>query len=226
MAVPISTRAPMCSAWGRRSTSALPAKRRFAAHRIWFLARPSRKIRGPLRQLNDRVPRDLETICAKAMAKELYRRYQTASEFADDLRRWLRGETIRSAARRKPGTRLAPGAGGGRWSRVWRRRYCSSSRPGSPAPSRNGAGRSERDRAEDERKTAQLDAQSLRASGRRNFRRGARRVDTYLTQVSDSDVLKAQNLEPLRRELLRTARDFYELRPAGSGRSEPPGRAR
>jgi tetratricopeptide (TPR) repeat protein len=31
-----------------------------------------------------------------------------------------------------------------------------------------------------------------------------------LTQVSDSDVLKAENLEPLRRELLRTAKDFYE----------------
>ena len=35
-------------------------------------------------------------------------------------------------------------------------------------------------------------------------------MDTYLTQVSENDVLKGQNLEPLRRELLRTARDFYE----------------
>src|SRR5262249_48228138 len=34
-------------------------------------------------------------------------------------------------------------------------------------------------------------------------------VDTYLTQVSDNPELKALNLEPLRRELLRTARDFY-----------------
>ena len=32
----------------------------------------------PPRQLNDRIPRDLETICLKAMAKEPARRYATA----------------------------------------------------------------------------------------------------------------------------------------------------
>ena len=50
----------------------------------------------PLRQLNDRIPRDLETICLKAMARERVRRYGTAGELADDLRRWLRGEPIRA----------------------------------------------------------------------------------------------------------------------------------
>jgi eukaryotic-like serine/threonine-protein kinase len=48
----------------------------------------------PLRQLNDRVPRDLETICLKAMARERARRYRTAGELAEDLHRWLRGEPI------------------------------------------------------------------------------------------------------------------------------------
>ncbi len=48
----------------------------------------------PLRQLDDRVPRDLETICLKAMAREPERRHPSAAAPADDLRRWRRGEPI------------------------------------------------------------------------------------------------------------------------------------
>jgi hypothetical protein len=50
----------------------------------------------PPRSLNDRVPRDLETICLKAMAKVSARRYASAAEMADDLRRFLNGEAIRA----------------------------------------------------------------------------------------------------------------------------------
>jgi hypothetical protein len=46
------------------------------------------------RQLDDAIPRDLETICLKAMAKSPYRRYQTAQDLADDLRRVVVGDPI------------------------------------------------------------------------------------------------------------------------------------
>lgn len=48
------------------------------------------------RQINKAVPRDLETICLKAIAKEPRRRYMTMQAFADDLRLWLRGEPIQA----------------------------------------------------------------------------------------------------------------------------------
>jgi serine/threonine protein kinase/WD40 repeat protein len=42
------------------------------------------------------LPRDLSAICCKAMQKEPSRRYPSALEFADDLRRWLRMEPTRA----------------------------------------------------------------------------------------------------------------------------------
>ena len=47
-----------------------------------------------LRLLNPSIPRDLETICAKAMAKEIPRRYQTAQAMADDVQRFLDGKPV------------------------------------------------------------------------------------------------------------------------------------
>jgi serine/threonine protein kinase len=48
------------------------------------------------RQRDASVPRDLETVCLKAMAKEPARRYPTAGEFSADLRRFLKGEPIQA----------------------------------------------------------------------------------------------------------------------------------
>jgi WD40 repeat protein/serine/threonine protein kinase len=50
----------------------------------------------PPRLVNESVPRDLELICLKAMAREPRYRFSTAADMADDLRRYLRGETVRA----------------------------------------------------------------------------------------------------------------------------------
>ncbi|MGL6073357.1 MAG: protein kinase domain-containing protein [Fimbriiglobus sp.] len=48
----------------------------------------------PPSRLNPTIPRDLNTICLKAMSKDPTSRYPTAAEMRDDLRRWLAGEPI------------------------------------------------------------------------------------------------------------------------------------
>ena len=65
---------------------------------------------APPRQLQSKVPRDLETICLKCLAKAPPRRYATALALAEDLRRFLDGKPILA----RP---LSLGGRGAKWAR-------------------------------------------------------------------------------------------------------------
>jgi hypothetical protein len=72
----------------------LTGERPFQGNRRMLLLQVLEDEPRPPRRLDDKVPRDLETICLKAMAKSPSRRYATAGELAEDLRRYLAGEPI------------------------------------------------------------------------------------------------------------------------------------
>jgi len=50
----------------------------------------------PPRQVNSEVPQELEAVCMQALAKRPDDRYQTATELAQDLNRYLRGEPVQA----------------------------------------------------------------------------------------------------------------------------------
>lgn len=61
----------------------------------------------PPRQLNDSIPKELDRICLKTLAKRVADRYSTAQDLADDLRYWLSAQRQTAA----PGISSPPDRG-------------------------------------------------------------------------------------------------------------------
>ena len=74
----------------------LTGERPFQGNRRLLLLQVIEDEPRPPRQLNARIPHDLETICLTALAKSPGRRYPSAVEMADDLRRFVEGRPIKA----------------------------------------------------------------------------------------------------------------------------------
>jgi serine/threonine-protein kinase len=180
-----------------------------------------------------RLDRDLETICLKCLEKDPAKRYGSAEELAEETDRWLRGEPILARpvgqaarlwrwCRRNPAVAaLAAGlllalvaiATASTGLALQARRLAAADRERADAE-RQGRQRAEkaeheaaqqRARAEDNLQTAER--QRKRADD--NFRKTRQAIDRYFTLVSESRLLAVAGAEPLRKELLAAALEYY-----------------
>jgi hypothetical protein len=62
----------------------------------------------PPRQLDDTIPRELDRICLKALAKRVTERYSTARDLAEDLRQWQAANLEQTGRPGGPGSSTVP----------------------------------------------------------------------------------------------------------------------
>src|SRR6185295_5469409 len=73
----------------------MTGRRPFTGANVYDIAaQVARQDPTPPRSIDPKLPRDLEIIASKAMAKRPERRYATARAFAEDLRAWQEGRPI------------------------------------------------------------------------------------------------------------------------------------
>ena len=163
------------------------------------------------------VPRALNAVCLKALARDPAARYPRATDLADDVQRFLADEPV-SAWREPPAVRAR------RW--VGRHRTLVASVTVAVAvlavslgaatallAAANGREQAARQLAQE--REAEANRQRDRAAA--NFRLARRAVDRYLDRVSDNEELKAHGLERLRKGLLETATEFLRELAAQEG---------
>lgn len=154
---------------------------------------------APPRQLNPSIDRDLETICLKCLQKEPLRRYDSAHALADDLRRYIRGEPIQA---RPIGT----------MGRVWRwcrRKPAMATAVGLAATFLVvGSVVSTILWLETRAALKQSKASLERAGVAFNAAEGA--LDNVITKISTETLLNEPGMQPLRKELLTIARQYWQ----------------
>ena len=157
----------------------------------------------PPRQIQRSVAPALEAICLKAMALRPEDRYPSPRALTEDLERWLGDEPVWAWPEPWP-ARLA------RWGRRHRPLVTGIAALLVTAVVALSVG------------TVVLSRANARSEAHYQMARAA--VDRYFTQISESRLLNEPGMEPLRRELLETAREFYQ-RLVDSRRDDPGARA-
>ena len=171
------------------------------------------------------MPRDLETIVLKAMAKEPARRYATADEMAADLRRFLDDQPIAAGRAWVAGADVAVvRASAGtrrdcrrhfwfRWPAVFAESCGNGAGPNGRKTWRSFAAvsQSERERAErnlDEASRQRTIAEHEAERAEANYRTARQAVDKLLTMVSEDELRNQPGLQTLRLRLLTRALEY------------------
>jgi serine/threonine-protein kinase len=143
----------------------------------------------PPRRLDPTVDAALEAVCLKAMALKPGDRYPSCKALAEDVERWAADEPV--TAWREPFGRRAR-----RWARRNRTAVTAAAALLLTAVGALAIG------------TVLINRERVRAEA--NFRQARAAVDEYFTKVSESKLLEVPGLQPLRKELLDSARKYYQ----------------
>ena len=146
----------------------------------------------PLRQLNPAVDRDLETICMKCLDKSPARRYASAVDLADELKRYLEGRPILARPVGLP-ERTA------RWCR--RNPLVASLIGVSFAAVLFGVVALG---------ISNVRTEAARKRSEESFHEAKSAVNDLFTLVSEERLLNEPGLQEVRRDLLERARGYYE----------------
>lgn len=186
-----------------------------------------------LRTLDPAIPRDLETIVHKAIDREPSHRYSSALELAEDLTRFLNDEPIRARhvslatrftrwCKRNPAVAgltstiavlLLVAAVGSTFAAVYfqhmAKQRTSALAVATAATLTAQQEKTEADIARNQERILRLEAERQRDRANTNYARARRAVDSYLSKVTEEELLSVPGLQPLRQQLLAEALKFY-----------------
>lgn len=145
-----------------------------------------------LRQLNPALDRDVETICMKCLEKEPAKRYSTATDLADELKRYLEGKAILA----RPIGRLERGV---RWCR---RNPLAATFAGIAAASIVVAVAS--------LAVSNVNTETSRQRAEASFQDALEAVNDFFTKVSEERLLNEPGMQGLRKDLLVRAHTYYQ----------------